>query len=165
MLYIRYNILNSINLSYNQINNIIDVKLVLLYYNKKINLYRYLPNQIIVKNRTFKSSLLYIIKLYNCIKCGYFVELLLIGLGYRVARIAKNKLCFELNYSHKIVYVIPRNIIIRCFKKKLIIFGINKALVINTAHKLRFLRSPNIYKGTGIRFLTQDIKLKIGKQK
>ena len=95
---------------------------------------------------------------------GFFIELSLVGLGYKTHKI-KNHLFLDLNFSHKIYYPIPVGVFIRCSKKKILLFGLNKVLVFNTAKEIKNFRTPNKYKGTGIRYLGENIKLRPGKQR
>ncbi|NEP85008.1 MAG: 50S ribosomal protein L6, partial [Okeania sp. SIO3B3] len=44
-----------------------------------------------------------------------------------------------------------------------IVTGINKELVGNTAARIRAVRPPEVYKGKGIRYAGEMIKLKAGK--
>jgi large subunit ribosomal protein L6 len=123
-------------------------------------------NKYFVKKRSLKKILVIIKKVSYAIFNGYFVDLLLVGLGYKAQRL-KNKhfIFFELHYSHKLIYKIPKNTSIRCIKKKLVLFGLHKTDVINISEEIKSLRYPNIYKGKGIKYLNEVVTLKPGKQR
>lgn len=99
---------------------------------------------------------------------GFFTELTLVGLGFRASKkiISNlNFISFELHFSHKLFYKIPSSVLIKCNKKRILVFGLQRAQVLNVANEIKSLRYPNIYKGKGIRFLGEVIKLKPGKQR
>jgi large subunit ribosomal protein L6 len=133
-------------------NNLLSLKYKnFIYFFKTRNLNCFINN--------FKKSIFSIF-------FGYFTELILIGLGFKITRLKRLRLLvFELNFSHQIIYKIPLDIIIKTSKKNIIIFGLNKERVINISNQIINLRFPNIYKGKGIRYLNQIIKLKSGKQR
>jgi large subunit ribosomal protein L6 len=95
---------------------------------------------------------------------GYFVELNLVGLGFRFIKIG-NYLLIKLGYSHYIKFIIPKNIHVFGFKRRLIIFGIDKEEVSRIANILRSFRKPDAYKGKGIQLNNENLKFKVGKQK
>jgi len=118
------------------------------------------------RNRSFISFLRNLESSLNFNSFGYYLELAMIGLGFKITRYRRSSLLeFELQYSHKVFYKIPNDVIIKTSKKYILIFGLNKAVVFDVAIKLKNLRFPNIYTGTGIRFKGENIKLKPGKQR
>ena len=115
-------------------------------------------------HKGLRTLLRYFLRLFNLLRVGHFIELLTVGLGYNVKYYRRlGQLCFELNYSHRIFYQKPNNLLFKVFKKRFLIFGINKIDVIHIAKMLRSLRSPNIYKGTGVRYKSEKVILKTGK--
>ena len=69
-----------------------------------------------------------------------------------------------LGYSTTIDSVIPEGIDIKVEgPTKLIISGINKEKVGQTAAEIRSLRGPEPYKGKGIKYETENIRRKVGK--
>ena len=96
---------------------------------------------------------------------GYNVKLELFGVGYR-SNYANGELTLKLGYSHDIVYKVPNNITLKCLKPILIeITGIDKQLVNQVAAEIRLFRRPDAYKGKGVRYYGEIIKLKEGKKK
>ncbi|HDH04608.1 MAG TPA: 50S ribosomal protein L6 [Nitrospirae bacterium] len=95
---------------------------------------------------------------------GYRRALEISGVGYR-AQVQGRKISFTLGYSHPVEYQLPEGISAEVDKKQtlLTLQGIDKQLIGQVAANIRSLRSPNIYKGKGIRYAGEIIKLKAGK--
>ena len=85
------------------------------------------------------------------------------GVGYRAE--AKGKtLNLSLGYSHPIDYPLPEGISVEVEKQtKIMVRGIDKELVGATAAKIRSFRSPEPYKGKGIKYSDERILRKVGK--
>ncbi len=86
------------------------------------------------------------------------------GVGYR-AQVQGRKITFTLGYSHPIEFNLPEGVTAEVDKKqtRLTIDGIDKRLVGQVAADIRALRPPSVYKGKGIRYADERIKLKAGK--
>lgn len=94
---------------------------------------------------------------------GWTKELEIRGTGYRGA-IQGNTLNLNLGYSHPINYPIPAGITITMpDNTKINIVGADKQLVGQVAADIRYFRSPEPYKGKGIRYVGEHIALKEGK--
>jgi len=95
---------------------------------------------------------------------GYKRELELVGVGYR-AQVQGNKIVFSLGYSHPVEFLLPEGITAEVDKKQTTIAlnGIDKQLIGQTAANLKELRLPDAYKGKGVRYAGERIKLKPGK--
>lgn len=94
---------------------------------------------------------------------GFSRTLLINGVGYR-AEIKGNILFLNLGFSNQIEFMISDDVQIACEgQSKVIITGINKQRVGQTAAEIRSLRPPEPYKGKGIKYDNETIKRKIGK--
>lgn len=94
---------------------------------------------------------------------GFTEELEIVGIGYRGAVKGKT-LELTLGYSHPVIYEIPEGIQITMEGTNIIkVSGIDKQKVGQTAAEIRALREPDAYKGKGIRYKGEVIKLKAGK--
>jgi len=98
---------------------------------------------------------------------GFKKELEIIGVGYR-ASINGNILELALGYSHPFFFLPPDGISIEVDTKssknpRIIITGADKQLVGQVAAKIRSLRSPEPYKGKGVRYLGEQVRKKAGK--
>jgi large subunit ribosomal protein L6 len=95
---------------------------------------------------------------------GYSKELELQGIGYR-AQLQGQKLLLTLGYSHPVEFALPEGITAQVDKRQtsITIHGIDKQKVGQVAAELRALRPPDPYKGKGIRYKGEHVKLKPGK--
>lgn len=88
------------------------------------------------------------------------------GVGYRVG-VQGSLLSLSLGYSHEIKYAIPDGIEIVADSKNniLTINGFDKRLVGQVAAEIRSLRKPEPYKGKGVRYKDEYVRMKEGKKK
>jgi len=94
---------------------------------------------------------------------GFTVELEIVGIGYRASMKGKS-LEMQLGYSHPVVYEPPEGIQISVEGNTNIkVSGIDKQLVGQVAAEIRDFRKPDPYKGKGIRYKGEQLKLKPGK--
>ena len=96
------------------------------------------------------------------VTAGFKKELQIVGVGYKAA-LQGSKLNLSLGYSHPINYQIPEGIKVTLVENKIVIEGADKQLVGQTAAEIRRFRSPEPYKGKGIRYVDERIVLKEGK--
>ena len=93
---------------------------------------------------------------------GFTRELEINGVGYKAE--AKGKaVTFTLGYSHTIDFPLPTGIEAKIDKNKVILSGVDRELLGQTAAKVRSLRPPEPYKGKGIKYVEETIKRKVGK--
>ena len=96
---------------------------------------------------------------------GYEKKLELVGVGYRAAVQAKN-LTLTLGYSHLINFAIPEGITIETpTQTEIIVKGIDRQRVGQTAAEIRGFRPPEPYKGKGVKYSDEKISLKEAKKK
>ena len=94
---------------------------------------------------------------------GYSLTINIVGVGYRVAEKGKD-LEFQLGYSHVINFPAPEGITYKVESPtKLVISGIDKQLVGETAAKVKKLRKADPYKGKGLRLEGEKVRRKAGK--
>ena len=99
------------------------------------------------------------------VNSGYEKTLELTGVGFRAA-VKGKQLNLQLGYSHDINYDIPENIKITVEKQTIVkISGIDKQQVGMITAKIKTFRTPEPYKGKGIKELGQYILRKEGKKK
>lgn len=96
---------------------------------------------------------------------GWRKELEIVGIGYRAER-KDTHVTFNLGYSHPINFPIPEGIDIEVDAKagRVAVVGIDRQKVGQVAANIRSLRAPEPYKGKGIRYLGEKIRMKAGKQ-
>lgn len=90
-------------------------------------------------------------------------ELQINGVGYRVAK-QGNNLNLTLGYSHPVIFEAPAGITFDVPNPNTIIVrGIDKELVGQTAANIRTKRPPEVYRGKGIKYAEEVIRRKEGK--
>jgi len=84
------------------------------------------------------------------------------GVGYRF-EVAGDKLTMALGFSHPVVFQLPKGVTAKVDKNTLILTGIDRELLGQTAAKVRSFKPPEPYKGKGIKYVEETIKRKVGK--
>jgi large subunit ribosomal protein L6 len=86
------------------------------------------------------------------VKDGYERKLEINGVGYRAAMQGKN-MQLALGFSHDVVYQVPEGVNIACPKPtEIVITGIDKQVLGQVAAEIRAFRSPEPYKGKGVKY-------------
>lgn len=94
---------------------------------------------------------------------GYKKTLKLIGVGYR-AQAQGSKLVLNVGYSHPVEFEVPKGLTVKTPSATDIdIEGTSKQLVGQFAAVVRAVRSPEPYKGKGIRYTDEHVRRKEGK--
>jgi len=94
---------------------------------------------------------------------GYEKKLQIEGLGYKAEKEGEN-LVLRVGFSHPVKVQPPAGINFSVDKNIITVSGINKELVGQIAAKIRKIRPPEPYKGKGIRYEGEVVKLKPGKK-
>lgn len=98
---------------------------------------------------------------------GYTIKLHILGVGFW-AKVAGQKVDLALGFSHPVHFMLPEGIAGSVDKDPkgndiITLTWIDKQLIGETAAKIRKLKKPEPYKGKGIRYFGEVIKLKAGK--
>lgn len=94
---------------------------------------------------------------------GFEKRLQIQGVGYR-AQAQGSKLTLNVGYSKPVEMQMPEGINVAVEKNtEVILTGINKEVLGNTAARIRAVRPPEPYKGKGIRYLGENVRRKAGK--
>jgi len=97
------------------------------------------------------------------VKDGFTKSLELQGVGYRVAKVGEN-LIFQVGFSHPVQVNPPQGISFAVDgTTKLSVTGIDKHMVGQVAADIRSIRKPEPYKGKGIRYSGERVRMKAGK--
>jgi large subunit ribosomal protein L6 len=111
----------------------------------------------------------------NCIRGvteGFSKDLDLVGIGYKVDARPK-AVTLTIGYSHPVEFPLPPGINVKVEKQNktiqnyvatLTISGPDKQLVGQVAADIRSLRRPDPYKGKGLRYASEVVRLKVGKK-
>jgi large subunit ribosomal protein L6 len=98
------------------------------------------------------------------VKDGFERKLEIVGIGYR-AQLQGKAIQLALGYSHPVVFPLPEGVTAEIDKQTAITLrAADKALLGQTAAKLRALRKPDPYKGKGIRYADEYVRRKVGKK-
>src|SRR6201746_834768 len=101
----------------------------------------------------------------NGVTKGYERKLNLVGVGYR-AQAQGDKLNLTLGFSHPVVHLMPKGIKVETpTQTEILIKGIDKQVVGQVAAEIRAYRSPEPYKGKGVRYSDEQVVLKETKKK
>ena len=121
------------------------------------------PNEERVTRSLHGLSRTLVANMVHGVTTGYSLTINIVGVGYRVAEKGKD-LEFQLGYSHPINFPAPEGITYKVESPtKLIISGIDKQLVGETAAKVKKLRKADPYKGKGLRLEGEVVRRKAGK--
>ncbi|MCX8112726.1 MAG: 50S ribosomal protein L6 [Bacteroidia bacterium] len=101
---------------------------------------------------------------------GFQKVLEIVGIGYKAELKGGDVLLLTLGYSHDIAFVLPQGVKAQVVQERgqnlrIVLDGADKQLVGQVAAMLRNLRPPDPYKGKGIRYADEVIRLKAGKAK
>ncbi len=97
------------------------------------------------------------------VDAGFQKELQINGVGYR-AQISGKKLVINVGYSHPIEFDVPEDVKITVTDNtKIVVEGIDKQRVGQVSATIRQFRKPEPYKGKGIRYADEYIRMKEGK--
>nr|YP_009402737.1 50S ribosomal protein L6 [Compsopogon caeruleus]ARX96090.1 50S ribosomal protein L6 [Compsopogon caeruleus] len=139
----------------------IDQTIALDYYNNSIYVSKKIEtkksNQLYGLTRTIVSNMI------DGVSKGFEKSLEIQGVGYRSQIDGKN-LLLSLGYSHVVKIEPPEGISISVENNTNInIKGIDKEIVGQIAAKIRSIRSPEPYKGKGVRYKGEYVQRKVGK--
>ncbi|MGP1923528.1 MAG: 50S ribosomal protein L6 [Arsenophonus sp. NEOnobi-MAG3] len=96
---------------------------------------------------------------------GFTKKLLLVGVGYRAA-IKGNTISLSLGFSHLLEHAVPASIIVKCpSQTEIVLEGANKQEIGQVAAELRAYRRPEPYKGKGVRYADEIVRIKEAKKK
>ena len=97
------------------------------------------------------------------VNSGFQKNLEIVGVGYRADK-ADDKLVIRVGYSHPVeVTPLPGVSLDIEGANRIKVTGINKEAVGDMAAKIRAIRPPDAYKGKGIRYAGEVVRLKAGK--
>ena len=96
---------------------------------------------------------------------GFEKKLTLVGVGYR-AQAQGDRLNLSLGFSHPVVHQMPKGVKAETpTQTEIVIKGVDRQLVGQVAAEVRGYRSPEPYKGKGVRYANEQIVLKETKKK
>ena len=99
------------------------------------------------------------------VTAGFKRELDIVGVGFKAELKNPREISLSLGFSHPVVYKAPEGVAISYDAKanRLTIEGIDKQQVGEVAAEIRSVRPPDAYKGKGVKYADEVLKLKAGK--
>ena len=96
---------------------------------------------------------------------GFERKLTLVGVGYR-AQATGDTINMTLGFSHPVVYKVPAGVAVSTpTQTEIVLKSTNKQQVGQVAAEIRAFREPEPYKGKGVRYAEEVVKLKETKKK
>jgi large subunit ribosomal protein L6 len=96
---------------------------------------------------------------------GFEKRLNLVGVGYR-AQAQGDKLNLTLGFSHPVAHPMPKGIKVETpTQTEIVIKGMDRQVVGQVAAEVRAYRSPEPYKGKGVRYANEQVVIKETKKK
>ena len=96
---------------------------------------------------------------------GFEKRLQLVGVGYR-AQAQGDKLNLTLGFSHPVAHSMPKGIKVETpTQTEIVIKGMDRQVVGQVAAEVRAYRSPEPYKGKGVRYTGEQVVIKETKKK
>jgi large subunit ribosomal protein L6 len=88
----------------------------------------------------------------------------IVGTGFNV-KLQGEDLVLKLGFSHQVVFKKPEAIKFAVQgNNKIIVMGVDKQLVGEVAYQIKKIRKPDVYKGKGIRYEGEKVRIKPGKK-
>ncbi|CAG18774.1 50S ribosomal protein L6 [Photobacterium profundum] len=96
---------------------------------------------------------------------GFTKKLTLKGVGYR-ANVAGNTVNLTLGFSHPVAHELPTGVKAECpSQTEIVLTGTDKQVIGQVAADIRAYRSPEPYKGKGVRYADEVVRTKEAKKK
>lgn len=115
--------------------------------------------------KNFSNVYKNILTLYKSLSMGYFMELKLVGLGFKIKALGSYFCRVYLGQSHFFYIYSPKNVIMKLTPKSIILFSNNPQRVGDVGSHILLLRPINPYKLSGILRPTNLVLLRTGKQR
>lgn len=97
------------------------------------------------------------------VSAGFEKRLEIQGIGYK-AEVKGSTLNLSLGFSHQVEYPFPAGVAVKVEAgTKLVVSGIDREAVGQAAADIRSFRPPDHYKGKGVRYAGETVRLKAGK--
>jgi large subunit ribosomal protein L6 len=96
---------------------------------------------------------------------GFEKRLTLVGVGFR-AQAAGDRINLSLGFSHPVVHLMPKGVKVETPQQtEIVVKGADKQQVGQVAAEIRAYRPPEPYKGKGVRYADERVKIKETKKK
>lgn len=160
------NLNKNINITFDKKNSILKVKGffgILLYKLPSFYFYKISKNIIyflFINKFLYLSFIKHFLSLYKRISFIYSVKLRLKGLGYRIRKITKYLYYFFFNYTNMFYFYIPKNILLKWYKKRILLISNNFSILKLIFSNILMLKKIGPYRLRGLRYSRQIIFIK-----
>lgn len=113
----------------------------------------------------FSSFITHFFLFYERASMLYFLKLKVKGLGYRIRKISASLYYFFFNYTNMFYFHVPKNILIKCYKKSMILVGNDFSQLKMVFSHILLLKTIGPYRLRGMRYPRQIVMLKIKTKK
>lgn len=88
----------------------------------------------------------------------------IVGTGFGVKQQGE-ELVFKVGFSHPVVFPKVEGIVLKAEgATKVVVSGVDKQLVGQVAYQIKMIKKPDVYKGKGIRYEGEKVRIKLGKK-
>lgn len=115
---------------------------------------------ILLKKNWFNSFLTLFFLTYKRLFILYFIRLKIKGLGYRIRKLTKNFYYFFFNYTNMYYINIPKNIIVKWYKKRIILVSFDFHMLKLLMSTIIILKKLGPYRLRGLKYPRQIILIK-----
>lgn len=115
------------------------------------------------KNALWGTYRQHIFNMVNGVLKEYEKKLEVVGVGFKV-QAQGDKLVLNIGFTHPVEIMAPKGISFKVEKNIIIVSGIDKQLVGQTAAEIRAHKMPEPYKGKGVRYVDEHVRKKEGKK-
>lgn len=109
------------------------------------------------------TTMAHIANLIEGVTKGFEKKLEVLGVGYK-AELVGNTIKFALGFSHPVIFDIPKGLGVTIEKNVITITGADKDALGQFAANIRATKKPEPYKGKGIRYSGEYVRMKEGKK-
>lgn len=96
------------------------------------------------------------------VSAGFIKKLELVGIGYRSV-VEGDELVLQVGYTHPVRMKVPTGLQVKVEKNVIAVSGSSKQVVGQFCAEVRAVRKPEPYKGKGIRYQGEHVRMKQGK--
>lgn len=132
----------------------------------------YQDNQIVLKRKSEDKKTKALHGLYRQLISNVLIgveklwekRLEIVGTGYN-AKLQGEDLVLKLGYSHPVIFKKKEGVSYQVVgNNQIVVSGVDKQLVGQVAYQIKILKKPDAYKGKGIRYLGEKLRIKPGKK-
>lgn len=126
------------------------------FYKKSINIVSFL----FINKFLYFSFIKHFLNFYKKLSFIYSIRLRLKGLGYRIRKVTRYLYYFFFNYTNMFYFYLPKNILIKWYKKRILLISNNFFILKLLFSNMLILKKIGPYRLRGLRYPRQIIFIK-----